>query len=112
MSVLSSPLLGEKVISALKTSFEEELKGNAHEIFQSYLEKSVKDVYHREILVLQSSGCGKSRLITEAMQQNFGILYNTRNGTIRPSIFVRHDTQGLIQTGRVIRSVMRASRLP
>lgn len=49
-------------------------------------ERRESPVYHRELLIIQSSGSGKSRLISEALKSHLGILFNVRNpnGTSLP----------------------------
>ena len=54
--------------------------GKGVQIFTRYLDEySDKAVYNREILLIQSSGSGKSRLITEATKTNLGIMLNLRD---------------------------------
>ena len=59
--------------------FLQPYRGKGVKLFQAYLEEfAYSEVARREIPVVQSSGSGKSRLITEATRQNLGILFNVR----------------------------------
>ena len=70
--------------------FEYGFLGKGVQMFNRYLDKHFLNVldeskgtkrdgyYNREILLIQSSGSGKSRLITEFTKTNLGILLNLR----------------------------------
>lgn len=60
--------------------FERDYEGDAVQRFCARLEGhgSLENLYHRELLIIQSSGSGKSRLISEALKSHLGILFNVR----------------------------------
>ena len=63
-------------------------EGIGLKLFDRYLLRSsdIYAAYHREVLVIQSSGSGKSRLITEALKTHLGILYNVRGKGKRSAV--------------------------
>ena len=62
-----------------RDEFARPYKGIGLSLFNRYLRAcSSLPSYHREVLVIQSSGSGKSRLITEALKTHLGILFNVR----------------------------------
>lgn len=56
-------------------------QGNAVQRFCAHLEsiRSHEALRHRELPIIQSSGSGKTRLISEALKSHFGILFNVRS---------------------------------
>ena len=93
----SPPQIEERddLIAPLKTSlfvgkdeFGAPFVGEGVQLLHEYLNKcdTHRAAYNREILVVQSSGSGKSRLFTEATKHNLGVLFNVR-GTGIASIF-------------------------
>lgn len=65
---------------AVIDTFRADFKGDANKTFDAYLKKSdALRPDNREVLILQSSGCGKSKLITQCLRENAGILFNTRD---------------------------------
>lgn len=54
--------------------------------FSLYLDRLASDLDRREIPVLQSSGSGKSRMVTEVLKTHLGILLNLRGNRMKLSI--------------------------
>ena len=63
--------------------FQTEYCGEGMQLFETYLSNAEArprhEIYSREIVVVQSSGIGKSRMMTEATCYNLGILLNVRS---------------------------------
>lgn len=58
------------------SSFGKNFVGSDDALFQRYLAETAElRVYNREILVIQSSGSGKTRIVTQALKQNIGVLF-------------------------------------
>lgn len=79
------------MLATISQQFAFPFIGKGVRLFTQFLDNSEMShgFHNREVLLIQSSGSGKSRLVTEATLTNLGILLNLRDAKGTPIVLVR-----------------------